>query len=515
MFKYKELPAERDITSTNFVNGEVAFRWRMPRNTQINMGKSYIRAQYKITLGDDSVPEYKDLIAPSYLFAHNLWRSMEQRINGRTVSSLNNFISQVAALKHRMTTPQSMKDTFLQSTNHADPEYYNRLSKVVSDGYDILKEKQWLPFTSLLVGNLNALPTSANYTISFAQLNNTYTIVGANIDIRRSVQAGDLILTHDNTVRIITTVDQNSFQIDERGASGLDAGSRIYRQYPLNVALNYVDLFIAKRVNLVKESRSEVLETCFKPPLSIWDQDMWVPSHDFELIMNSHASGTLETSALQTVGISKGAGTTANDSKIEFVNMIMYCAVRDKSYESGDLSVTFDDCRCQAMPITSLNSTQYHFQIESIPRALTIALQDENVENSSMYQASNFKIRQDEHLNLSSYYIDYNNQILPNPYPVMSSNLMTQRYYETMYYSNSVAFKDIEPLELWKDVGPYYCHTFIKPSHRSPKVSVTLQFSEEFVNGHRPNLLLFEHYKSSFKLDIQNGRISQVSQVSK
>ena len=119
MWKYKQLTSERDLANSNFSAGVITYKYRMPPGNQINLDKSFIRMRCKLSKANGNQLDTGDLIAPNYLMAYGLFKQMYHCINGVQVGEIRSYCSQVGALRHRISYPQSYKDKFLATTNFA------------------------------------------------------------------------------------------------------------------------------------------------------------------------------------------------------------------------------------------------------------------------------------------------------------------------------------------------------------------------------------------------------------
>ncbi len=88
----------------------------------------------------------------------------------------------------------------------------------------------------------------------------------------------------------------------------------------------------------------------------------------------------------------------------------------------------------------------------------------------------------------------------------------TQRYVETQIYSG--AYYDTggaESLEDFHDRGSYYYFAFPKDgTSRDTRVSVHNQFSNLVGDVKNMRLLLFSHYKQVARVQVQDGRVTDV-----
>ena len=74
-------------------------------------------------------------------------------------------------------------------------------------------------------------------------------------------------------------------------------------------------------------------------------------------------------------------------------------------------------------------------------------------------------------------------------------------------------YENIETLQEWKDRGPYYHFTWPRENRDASEVQVSQEFKDSLPNNVKPQLLLFEHYKCTYKFEIKMGYIINVKKV--
>lgn len=500
-FYYKQITAERDLSGSNFSNGEIQYQYNMPPGHQINLNKSFITMRSSLKNATGVQLKVDDGIGPSYLLGNNLFKQMYHHINGKNVSEARSYVSQIAGLRHRISNSNSYKKTFLSSTNTAKPKILDRIANVSSDG--ILNERSFALETLDKYGYiiLTGAPTP-RHTYSLTAATDTITFgladaAAAPPDCRNIYNVGDFIeyVQNDGTIsleRITEITDALSIQVETVNANKAagDIGT---------------DIKLLKR-SARNAKTSHTFETVFKPSLGVWNKDIWMPAHHMELKMYPHPFGTMQKNAIQSLKFDK---THLVDFNFEVIDMIMYVCCKIQKHPAGQFENSFEDIRCQMANITTTSSIDNHFIVDRNSHSFTMAFQDEQSENSTVYSNAMFKIRNNEELNLRRYYMQYNGKILPNPYPQIeltaSSDYLTQRYYEAAMYSGTDYFKDVETQQEWQDIGIYFTHRFGLGRNQTEKLVVSTQFFDgAFENDHRPNLLLFDHFNRKFLMKVND-----------
>ncbi len=528
---YKQITSERDLSNTNFANGVIKYKYHMNANQQINLDKSFIRLRVKLSKGDGATQlDFADGVAPNYLMAYNLFKQMYHEINGIQVGECRSYCSQVGALRHRILYPQSYKDKFLATSNYAKIDIDDRINDVVSLGLEKerlhwRKSKQALPAAAgvgilpewiLYLGvNRNQIQfVNATSDIVFSAL--LPAVNGTVPDLSTIYDVGDIVYFFDGVEKATPIV---SFETTVTTNDTLRLGIAV-----TNVAVaDIVNQFRHNgydTIDLSKSKRTQEFEIVFKPPMGVWHKSRWMPAHDMSLNLYPHPDGSWQKNSIESLAsqINKAHNT---DFTLEIQDMIMYVAVLDEKHPDGKFSCEYDDMRCQLTNITTTSNVDYHFVVDRDAYAFTVALQDENCENDTRRSCTKFKIREDQELKLQRYYIDYNGRILPNPYPniskTSSKDFLTQRYYESIFYSEANANYDVESLDDWRNAGMYFTHQFGKSRTQTEKVTVSTLFEDGAFGSvaggdlHRPNLLLFDHFKRNFSMMVSGGKVREIT----
>lgn len=527
-WRYKQITSERDLSQSNFPNGVIKYLFRMGANQQINLNKSFIRLRCKLSDNGGNQLELTDQIAPNYLMAYSLFKQMYHCINGIEVGQVQAYSSQIGALMHRISYPQSYKDKFLATTNYAKIDFQDRINDVIVQGrkepliyspdrYATLTTTESFPNSNIEVAADTITLGINTGVVTFVDQN---IVAGSLLDIRNDISVGDYLKifkqnAHDIRVGIICRVtvvtDALNFTVTPSPTVAGD-GPDIF-----NAGL----IRIEKIPNFCEKTRqNQEFEIIFKPPMGIWNKDTWLPAHDMSLKLYPHPDGTYQKNAIQSIGLATKEHGATNDFLFEIEDMIMHLCVKDEKHADGEYDCSYEDIRCQLTNITTTSNVDYHFIVDRQSHSFTMALQDENVENDTRRSSTLFKIRDNQELKLQRYYIQYNGRVLPDPYPQISKTLskdfFTQRFYESTMYSGANSLYDVESLDDWEKAGPFYTHRFGKGYKQTEKVTVSTLFEadafgvQSTASFHRPNLLLFDHFTRHFKMVVSQGKVREV-----
>jgi len=522
IWRYKQVTCERDLSTDNFHNGCIRYVYKMPSNCQINLNKSFIRMRYRLTKADGTtLLEKADDVAPAYLLPYNIFRQMYHKINGVNVGEIQSYVPQVGALCHRRHNKMSLRTGFLKSTIMSEIDFTKRQNEVVQGGIN-LNDLKYVNTSALLpaLAGTGVVPRFLDI-VTPNQIEFIAGAVGAG-EIRFTANAGQTIPDLSLYLQVGQPIYYNDGgEVAGRIASFTTTVTTNDTIIPTTAVLvvaaaNLVSQFriTEREVDVVASATKQktINEIIFKPPMGIWQKNSWIASHDMCLELYPRQNGTYQKMAIESELAEKVNNT---DFKFQIDDMIMYCAIKDVKHSDGDFNCSYEDIRCQLTNITTTSNVDYHFTVNKDADTFTLSFQDENVENSSLRSATKFKIRNEEELGLERYYITYNGRVLPDPYPQISksatTDYYTQRYYESNFYSDTIKLQDVENQKDWEEAGTYYTHKFWKTGKRAEKLTLSTLFADNnFAGGHRPNLLLFDHYMRTFKVHVSGGRVSKI-----
>ena len=263
------------------------------------------------------------------------------------------------------------------------------------------------------------------------------------------------------------------------------------------------------------------LELIFRPCLGIFQKDEWILGHDFQLSLFPHSDPLYKKFFMESLIADK---VPANDYDILVDSMIFYACIGHipHSLEQAEYDCEFMETRMQIQNITSQSSIDRTFIVDKHTKYVTMAVQDQiATSGNTLFPRTKFKARQnanniDIDLDLKSYVILYDIYQFPRPvhYQETTANIdrIAQACYENLNYSEQYQYlPDMETLEEWKKLGPYYHYRIpIRKDQSNPKLTVNTTFRNAFGAGVRPNILLFDHFARKYKLVARNGRVVEV-----
>jgi len=526
--QYDQHPPTRDVTSDNFANGAIHFRWETSGQKWWIPNRTYFRTRFELTKGDGTTQlANADGIAPNMDLMPTLFQSGEAKINNKIVSRVPDFMAQVDALENRLTKSSSWFDTVGEANNWWETRQDIRQQEVTSDGalikgnevgttttetidtvigYDALNSIAYDESKGLVTfaaGSGAAVPdTDVNWVVGdyFA-----FTTIGG-------AEEGVL----NCQMRVLATAAAATMLVEPIGA--------------VDVAAADASRFSRFRITDAGASASRRIgnfELNWQPPLSLLKVDHAMPSGRYEIVLNPQTAESFQKRAIETVlgAASKTPtlpGGAAADYRLRVTNMYLYVATIEGP-RADDITylLDLDQTHCQAEKIDTTSFAQKNFDVSPSTYALTAAFQDLRAGVHTSISPTKFKSygaaanpTSVEELKLDRFYINYAGQNLPDPDADPSfeakQDYTTQRYTETQMYSG--AYNDTggaETIEDFHDRGSYYYFLWPRDgTDRSTRVIVKQEFDAANVVNMR--LLLFDHSKQVARIRVQDGRVVDV-----
>jgi len=524
--KYQQVQSLRDITNTNFANGQIRFNWSIPAQESWNPYLSFFTMRYnmsqwrKKTNPVDNAGRLVDIdpgsgVAPTMFFNDSLWQQMEIQINGITINKHDNYCHQIAALKYRLQTETMNKQMY--KMNFTDIDIKDRANKFGPGGYgDNLSESTSRDLFDVIESGVTV--QSNNVAAGGAC---TITFVGAS-RLSDLFKVGDIIHVNFNSANNpytegpITAVTASTVVFTSVAAGQLNGGGA--------AALLANQILFGGAVRKAKDSapKYRYIETIWKPKLDFFDVNAWLPGGEYEIILTPYPDASLRRQAMEV-----DFDSYANwflESGLSIVSMELNVCT---SAQPGDAkSITFNEIRCQAKTINTSSLSQKQFNIHPGCKTIVIAYQDHRVNSDYRISSSKFKIiaNIDDPVNrnvsweqnLSRFFIQYDGDVLPTPIPDIrkdaDQDYFYQRYWETQQYK-IMQYDDIETYEEWKARGPYFLFCWPRKNKNAFEIQVSQEFQGLLPNGLAPQLLLFEIYIQKYDFTLSNGYITAVKKM--
>jgi hypothetical protein len=504
-FEFERIDSERIVSGNNFENGEIIYKKFMSTGAKINLSRSYIKLTLSISsdTGANGAPGdvdllLKDNLSPTFLACETLFKSSYYRINNVIISEIGDHLAQISAINSRLNYSEGYRDSVLKDMNFGKPEFSERqksMLKLTHNGGEQIEEKS-KPGASLstlsvtIAGQVDGLAGTAQADLAQGSIFEIYdNATGKILLYRGTIQQEDAA---------------NQWQSSPRPAVAVAASVHWVR--------------IQKKTN---HRGVRKIQCIFRPSLGIFQQDEWILGHDFELSLFPHSKTLYKKFFMQSLISDKVPGT---DYDISIDDMIFYPCIGylEKSLEQAEYDCSFMETRMQIQNITSSSDIDRTFVIDKHTKFVTMSLQDSRASGgNTLFPRTLFKVGKnsagvDTDLDLKSYVILYDIYQFPRPQHdqerTENVDRMAQAYYENLTYSGQQKYlPDMESLADFEKLGAYYHYKIpIRKGQSNPKLSIKTSFRSSFSADAKPNLLLFDHFRRSFKLIARNGRVVQV-----
>jgi hypothetical protein len=515
--EYDQHPPTRDVTTNNFPNGAIHFRFQTSGQKWWVPSRSYLRLRCQLSKQDGTQLDLADNIAPNMGLCASLFQSMEFRINDKTVSRISDFVPQVDALETRLSKSRAWLEGIGASVNWWEDDFKVRQADVAANGAKSAEVDE-IKTERLALGY-----DAATNTVEIA----------ADTGILTFVQAGGAVLPVANTVW--TAGDE--IEIDAGGVIGtvryrisaITGAQTLQLNNYQTIALPAAAVPFRKIVKSNVARKVSTFELSWCPPLSIFKLGHALPSGKYELVLNPQTQSVYQKYAIEALlgGGDKvpnlatpGAPSPGSQYIFNVVDMYMYVnTVEGPRADDITYLLDLEQTRCQSESIDTTSFQQKNFDVSPSTYALTVAYQDLRAGTNAQVSSTKFKsynaaLTGSEELKLNRFFVNYAGQNLPapdaDPSFTATEDYTVQRYTESQIYSG--AYFDTgggEKLDEWHDRGSYYYFSWPRDgTDRSTRVNVHQQFNAADVVNMR--VLLFDHAKQVARVRVQDGRVVDV-----
>lgn len=498
--QYLQVSADKPVKGADFSGGKIDFKFEISGDKWWVPSKSYVYMDVSLTKpnGTDQL-EVADNIAPNQGLCANLFSSAEFIINGTTVCSVVDNLAQCEALEHRMTKSDSLTKTLSKSTNFWGRRYGDRQADVCLDGSKLGPKRVENVATRLELG-FDAATNTIAYTVADGKVVFAQAGGSALPDARLLFKPGDVIDINGVRKTVILVENATTVVCDKIGADIAAAGTAF------------------SRIRQANEDAREVKQTelCWQPlSLGIFKVDHALPCGSYTLRLTPHPNSVYKIRAVESkfgnAGKTPGAGGNFN---VNVNNMYFYChTLKSDRVDNINYLIDLENVNCQRTSVKGANFEQNDFTIEPSTYGIACAYQHQAAGSDTRFSASKFKAVNDEELNLTRFFIQYDGQKYPqidadNEFKT-GVDRTVQRYFETMQYNGGA--HDVggcEDIQTYHDNGQYFYFAVPKDgASRATRLNVHQNFSALTSN---PNLLVFSYYRSVAQIQIEDGRILSV-----
>lgn len=506
----------RDVTTTNFANGIINFKFgEYGSQWRWNPSKSFFRIRLKFSDINGDQPSNNLDLAPNMFCLDNLWQKINMEINSVSVSSVDDYVAQVASLKRRMMS-NAYLETVEKAINFSEPSHSVRMNRITSNGVNFENDESFEFFKKDIIGlsddaNVPFLSTmTASYVVATGTLTFADPGVGDPPDIRQIFRVGDVLeidVGNNNTILhkiTILSFTNDRVLVGVSQAGGVNTGV---------VALSLNNIYLTQRKI---KPRANSLELVWFPCLGFWNVDQWLPSGSYNMKLTPHPKNIFQRYVIE----SNRDLSPITDFKVEVENLLLYTMTgTSEPSKDGIVPVHYDEIRLQMQSLTTTSLNQKTFVINPKTHSITLAYQDNQAGESTQFSRSKFKIRNDEEQQISRFYLRKGGYELPTPKPDPNlrdagKQFIAQIYFENLLYSGQLRnLGGQESIDKYLDRGLYYHYQFEEGTD-DDRIYVSQQFDQVQGNLNQfttnPNVLLFDHYYRSCQLHVKNGMIYKV-----
>jgi len=488
---YDQHPPTRDVTTNNFPNGAIHFRFQTAGQKWWVPGRSYIRMRVNLTKANGTLLELADNVAPNMGLCASLFQSAEFRINDKVVSRIGDFMPQIDSLETRLSKSKSWVDSVGASSNCWQVKYLDRQSAVASDA----TKGDNVNSTYL---NADGLGLAVGTTIAIAADTGVATLSNP---VNNTIQIGDVIV-----------IDDTEYLVSNNALSGTTM--QVSNAKTLAVVAT-ADWYVKRPVNDARKAGH--FELIWTPPLSIFKLQHALPSGKYELVLNPQTSSAYQRYAIESLK-DKTPGT---DYKFEVEDMYFYCnSVEGPRADDITYLLDLEQTNCQSDKIDSASFAQKNFDVSPSTYALSVAYQDLRAGNNTAVSSSKFRsynaaLTAPQELALERFFINYAGQNMPapdaDPHFNTNDDRTTQRYMETMLYNGAMFDTGgAETIEEFHERGSYYYFAIPRDgTDRSTRVAIHSGF-RNLTDTANMRVLLFAHSKQVARVRVADGRVVDV-----
>ena len=530
-----QIPSTREINNGNFFRSDQTFRFNIAGNSWWSPAQSYFKIRSSLKKPNGRPLTGADKVAPSFCFMDCMYRSASFSMNNIRVSTINDYMPQIAGLKYRHGKSKDYRRGVGNSLAFYDTDFNRRQARVITDGDDI-DDSKYVFIVPVDLGfavndDFALAPTllnEANLTITKTGAGDNPSLVVNDILYFIGVTAGGVVLDQQ-AVRIIA----------ERRNGGTAIGSTIIYRVE-NVVTNAPTASVAQAitaVNFIVKRRLQKksgaygnFECIWMPPLGISDCAHYLPAGQYEFTLSPQQQETAYKLAIESGDANdKVAG---NDFVLTMDSLEFYCVtVEQARVDSLDYLLDLKEITCVPFTITNNTWTSNMLVVPPSTSRLSVAYQDTRVTTGAQYPITKFIVDADNKQNLiERFNITYANVVYPSNdldlklvltdtqnVLIPGASVVRTQYmasaYNDMLLANGSAFSDTtsETLTEWLENGFYLSYpTFKEAKDTSTQVVVKQSFSGVVLNT---QLLLFASYNTITSVSIKSGQVVSVSTV--
>jgi len=531
-----QIPSTREINNGNFYRSDQTFRFNIAGNSWWSPSQSYfkIRSSLKKPNGQPLTAESR--LAPSFCFMDCMYRSASFSMNGIRVSTINDYMPQISALKHRHGKSKDYRQGVGNALAFYDTDFNRRQARVVSDCVepDDFKYAFYDNVFFLGAGAGNFRISGANtLTINVGGLNNNFVLQPDDIvyligqtaaPVDQPVQAVrilSLIKIEGKDAAVNATTDV-VYKIENTTSDALVNGGQA-------TIINNNNFKVRRRVQQKGEAFGN-FECVWMPPLGISDCSHYLPAGQYEFTLSPQQQETAYKLAIESDDGNDKVANTEFTLTMDSIELYVV-TVEQARVDSLDYLLDLKEITCVPFTITNNTWTANMLVVPPSTSRLSVAYQDTRVTTGTQFPITKFLVGGNLQNLIERFNITYANVVYPSNDLDLKLNLEDRTNaqnippvgfarvqhmataYNDMLLSNGSAFSDTtsETLRDWLINGFYLSYpTFKESKDTSTQVVVKQSFSAVVPNT---QLLLFASYSTITSVSIKSGQVVSVSTV--
>jgi hypothetical protein len=529
-----------EINNGNFFRSDQTFRFNIAGNSWWSPSQSYFRVRSSLKKINGQPLSAVNGLAPSFCFLDCMYRSAAFSMNGIRVSTINDYLPQISALKHRHGKSRDYRKGVGNSLAFYDTDFNRRQARVVVDG-DETEDYKYSFYSAAQLGFSGADTLGLIVTLGTPRGQITITVTAAGgggaPNYNPTLIPGDILYLVGNNggVAIPTQVMRI---VGERRNQGTAVGDTIFILVesitgevltPLDTAIITDATFRLKRRVQNRSESFGNMELVWMPPLGIADCSHYLPAGQYEFTLSPQQAETAYKLAIESNDGSDKVQGTAYSLTMDSIELYVV-TVEQARVDSLDYLLDLKEIQCVPFTLTNNTWTSNMLVVPPSTTRLTTAYQDTRVTTGTQYPVTKFVVDGNSQNTIERFNITYANVVYPSndldlklsltdavsggnvANALVRTNQFTSAYND-MLLSNGSAFSDTtsETLKEWLDNGFYLSYpTFKEAKDTSTQVVVKQAFTAAVPNT---QLLLFASYSTITSVSIKSGQVVSVSTV--
>jgi hypothetical protein len=521
--RFVEVNCSRAVTDSTFANSLQEFKFNVSGTTWWIPRESFFRIRMAITRSGGTPIQLSDDIAPSYAVCDTLFRSLEFKMGGISVSRIGQYCPQIAGLKKRQEYSTQWRNELGQSIGMYDTRFIERQNYISQDGSSGREFNQSLAYFGGIKAGIHQDEKSELKagTVELKSAGN-YLIVG-------SFRINDLMsfgTAPTNQILEIVGINTDTTGAQTYSVRGVNGPINTIVAGDMNVATNAI-----ARLRAVEPPTARVgdFEFMWQPCLSIFDSDKALPVGSYSFILQPENRAFIDKTVVQSAFANKTSGT---DYKVDISDIKLYVSTVESSrVDDLDYYIDLKEMDCAVAKIQSASWSQYQFIVNPSLVNVSIAFQDTRMGSDTRIPSTLFKVgtagdvknfqqNQLSRFNFSYAGIQYPAQDTDQKFNAVTVGVTPGRDYTTQIYLSSMLanggfYTDsgTESIQNFRDAGMYLSYNVPKDGNdRSTDLVVRVAFDTTIPTDiTQMNLLMFQTYRKFCAVKVRGGQVISVN----